>query len=159
MPVSIRYPDRVGRLRLVILTIALASCAPAPPPPQKAAPDLTAEAWYAEATRQLAAVDREGNDLFNAGRFEEVSVAIAKGQPLQERLLEATHPTLPAMEAAADLDDLYARMLVHNGRHGWARTIFQKNVVRWKTWKPQTPETERRWKAAVDAVAECDRRL
>jgi hypothetical protein len=149
----------VGRLLVILLTIVFASCAPAPPPPHKAAPDLTTEPWYAEATRQLAAVDREANDLFGAGRFEDVAVAIAKGQPLQERLLEAAHPTLAAMEAAADLDDLYARMLVHNGRHGWARTIFQKNVVRWKTWKPQTPDTERRWKAAVDAVAECDRLL
>jgi hypothetical protein len=37
--------------------------------------------------------------------------------------------------------------------------MFQKNAVRWKVWKPQTPETARRWKAAVDAVAECDRHL
>ena len=63
------------------------------------------------------------------------------------------------MEAAADLDDVYGRMLLRNGNTGWARSTFQKNVVRWKTWKPQTPETSAAWKAAVEAVAECDKRL
>ena len=35
--------------------------------------------------------------------------------------------------------------------------LFQKNVTRWKTWKPQTPETERRLKEANADIAECDR--
>jgi hypothetical protein len=50
-------------------------------------------------------------------------------------------------------------MLLRNGHTGWARSTFQKNVIRWKTWKPQTPETDRRRKAAEEAVAECDKRL
>lgn len=137
----------------------LCSCTPAPPPQTQAAPDLTAEAWYATATAQLAAINREAEAHFRAGRFDETAAAITKGQPLQARLLEATRPTLAAMEAAADLDDLYGRMLLHNGNVGYARSTFQKNVVRWKTWKPRSAETERRLKAAVAAVAECDRRL
>ena len=80
-------------------------------------------------------------------------------QPLVSRLLSVPRPTLPAIEAASDLDDLYGRMLLRNRQYGWARDCFQKNVIRWKNWKPPTPDTERRWKQAVAAVAECDRRL
>ena len=145
-------------LLVIALAAALSSCAPAPPPTQ-AAPDLTAEAWYATAIAQLAGINRDADAHFRAGRFDDAAAAITKGQPLQARLLEATRPTLAAMEAAADLDDVYGRMLLHNGNVGHARGTFQKNVVRWKTWKPQTPETERRLKTAVEAVAECDRRL
>jgi hypothetical protein len=144
---------------VIALAALLFSCAPSPPPQTQAAPDLTAEAWYTTATTQLAAIAGEAAAHFKAGRFDETAAAITRGQPLQARLLEATRPTLGAMEAASDLDELYGRMLLHNGNVGYARSTFQKNVVRWKVWKPQTPETERRLKAAIDAVAECDRRL
>jgi hypothetical protein len=63
------------------------------------------------------------------------------------------------MEAASDLDDLYARMLLANHREGWARLFYQKNVTRWKTWKPPTDETARRLKQAQAGIVECDRRL
>jgi hypothetical protein len=149
----------VRPLPVVALAAVLYSCAPAPPAQTQPAPDLTAEAWYATATAQLAAIAREADAHFKAGRFDETAAAITRGQPLQARLLEATRPTLAAMEAASDLDDLYGRMLLHNGNVGYARSTFQKNVVRWKVWKPQTPETERRLTAAVEAVAECDRRM
>jgi hypothetical protein len=126
---------------------------------QQPAPDPTAEAWYATATEQLAVIAREGDVHFGGGRFEDAAASVHKGQPLQARLLEASRPTLAAMQAASDLDDLYGRMLLHNSQVGFARATFQKNVIRWKTWKPQTPETERRWRAALQAVAECDKRL
>jgi hypothetical protein len=35
--------------------------------------------------------------------------------------------------------------------------LFQKNVTRWKNLEPQTPETARRLKLALDARFECDR--
>jgi hypothetical protein len=50
-------------------------------------------------------------------------------------------------------------MLLANHNYGWARMTFQKNVVRWKNWQPQTPESARRLKLAQAAVAECDRRM
>jgi len=155
----IRYPEFVRRWWVVAIAAVLISCAPAPSPQAKSAPDVTVEAWYGTATSQLAAAARDADAHFRAGRFDDAAASITKGQPLQARLLEAVRPTLPAMEAAADLDDVYGRMLLRNGHTGWARSTFQKNVVRWKTWKPQTPETERRWKAAVEAVAECDKQL
>src|ERR1035441_1397285 len=71
-----------------------------------------------------------------------------QGQPLSLRLLAAPRPTLAAMEAASDLDHLYAAMLLANKNYGWARLAFQKNVSRWKYWRPQTPDTARRLKAA-----------
>jgi hypothetical protein len=61
------------------------------------------------------------------------------------------------MEAASDLDDLYGRMLLSNRHYEWAQFQFQKNLARWKYWKPQTPDTARRMEAAETAIAECDR--
>jgi hypothetical protein len=74
-------------------------------------------------------------------------------------LLAAPLPTLAAMEAIADLDQVYGRMLIYNGYYGSARLLFQKNVTRWKNWKPPTPDTERRLKDANSAIAECDRHM
>jgi hypothetical protein len=61
------------------------------------------------------------------GRPEDVAAVIAKGQPLQIRLLAAPRPTLGAMEAVSDLDDVYARMLLSGHHDGWARMLYQKN--------------------------------
>jgi hypothetical protein len=110
-------------------------------------------------TEQLTALNRQAEALMARGSFDEAAAAISRGQPLQGRLLEAAHPTLTAMEAASDLDDLYGRMLLHNEQYGWARSTFQKNVMRWKHWKPPTDSTAQRLKTATEAVAECDRRL
>jgi hypothetical protein len=122
-------------LAAFVLTI-LAGCSPAPPPAEQPKADLTAADWYAPTIDQLAALNRD-----------------------QTRLLQASQPTLAAMEASADLDDLYGQMLLHNKQYGWARSMFQKNVTRWKHWKPESPDTERRLKSAMSQVAECDRRL
>jgi hypothetical protein len=63
------------------------------------------------------------------------------------------------MEAASDLDQLYAKMLLDNRNFGWARLTYQKNASRWKNWRPQTDETARRLKLAQEGIAECDRRI
>jgi hypothetical protein len=136
----------------------LAGCA-APPRTEQPRPDPTKEAGYAEAVGQLAALDREAADLLQRGRAEDAADAITKGQPLQTRLLAAPRPTLEAMEAVSDLDELYARMLLSNGHAGDARLLLQKNRARWKNWKPQTAETVRRLQQAEDGIAECDRRM
>jgi len=147
--------------RFVILTaFVFAACAP-PPPPKVAEPkpDPTTESWYGEAVTQLAGLNREAERLLRVGKPDEAAAAITKGQPLENRLLSAPYPTLAAMEAASDLDDLYGRMLLANGNVGWARLQFQKNVVRWRAWKPASEESARRLKQALAAVADCDRRL
>jgi len=144
-------------VRIAAVLMLLAGCAA--PPPSKPKPDPTREAGYTEAVEQLSALNREAADLLQRGRPDDAAAAITKGQPLQARLLAAPQPTLAAMEAVADLDELYARMLLSNHQDGWARMLLQKNVVRWKTWTPQTSETARRLHEAEAAVAECDRRL
>jgi hypothetical protein len=141
------------------LALLLAGCAPAPAPVPKPPPDPTAEAWYGPATVQLAAMNREAAALLRAGKSDPAAALITQGQPLSLRLLAAPRPTLAAMEAASDLDQLYATMLIANKNYGWARLAFQKNVSRWKYWKPQTPDTARRLQSARDGIAECDRRL
>ncbi len=143
----------------VLYLLTLAGCASAPRPPDRSKPDPAAEAWYGETIRQLSAMNREAEGLLRAGKADAAAAIVTNGQPLASRLLAVSQPTLPAMEAASDLDDLYARMLLRNKQYGWARTFFQKNVVRWKNWKPRAPEVEKRWKQAASGVAECDRGL
>jgi hypothetical protein len=152
------------RSAMVVMAAALTACGPAPQPKAetgqvKPAPDLTVEPWYKQSTDELADFNRQAADLLEAGRFDEASAIVARTQPLADRLLAASHPTLAAMEAASDHDDLYGRMLMHDQRWGWARMTFQKNLVRWKSWQPQTPASATRIKTAADAVAECDRHL
>jgi hypothetical protein len=143
-----------------LIAVLMSACAPTPP---RAADtpkvDPTAEAWYGPAVEELAALNREAERLFREGRQDAAAASITKGQPLANRLLAAPYPTLAAMEAASDLDDLYGRMLLANGNVGWARMQFQKNAVRWRAWKPATAESLRRLKQAEASIAECDRRL
>jgi hypothetical protein len=155
-------PEISWAVRLVLTfaaLVALTACAPAPKPVEPPPPDPTTEDWYRQMTGQLAAMGREAESMLQHGKFDPAAEIVSKGQPLESRLLAVPRPTLEAMEAASDLDDLYGRMLLRNRHYGWARDMFQKNAVRWKVWKLQTSETARRWKAAVDAVAECDRHL
>jgi len=144
---------------LAALAVALSACAPPSRPVEQPKREPTAEAWYAETVQKLVALNRDAEALFEAGKFDAAGAAVTQAQPLANRLLSVPRPTLPAMEAASDLDDLYGRMLLRNRQYGWARDFFQKNVIRWKSWKPQAADTERRWKQAAAAVAECDRGL
>jgi len=142
---------------LVFAAVLLGGCAPAPVATPQA--DPAHEAWYGETTQRLTSMVRAAEQLLQSGRSQEAAAIVTSGESLQNRLLTAPRPTLEAMEAVADLDQLYGRMLISNGYYGSARLLFQKNVTRWKTWKPQTPETDRRLKEANAAIAECDRHM
>jgi hypothetical protein len=104
-------------------------------------------------------MNRKAESLFDQGKRDAAGEIVQNGQALVSRLLAAPRPTLAAMEAAGDLDDLHGRILLANQNVGWARLQFQKNVGRWKNWRPQTDETLRRRKQAEQRIAECDRRL
>lgn len=148
------------RRALVVLAAALCwSCSPAPPPVEPAHVDPTTEPAYGQAVEQLKALNQQADALVGAGRADEASAIVQRAQAVQARLLAAPHPTLAAMEAASDLDDLYGRMLLANKQYGWARDFFQKNAVRWKAWKPATEDTERRRKEALARVAECEKKM
>ena len=154
------------RSATIVLAALLAACAPAPPP--AAAPgtqsdsppkDPAAEPAYAHAAEELAGLNRRAEALLARGQADQAGAIVAAAEPLENRLLSAPRPTLAAMEAASDRDDLYGRMLLSNHNYGWARMTFQKNLIRWKNWKPRTEESARRLKQAASAVAECDRRM
>jgi hypothetical protein len=147
----------IARIATAVLLL-LAGCAD-PARVEAPKPDPTKAGSYQEAVEQLAALNREAEDLLRRGLSDEAAAAITKGQPLQAKLLAAPQPTLAAMEQVSNLDDLYARMLLSNRNDGWARMLYQKNVARWKTWKPQTAETARYLRQAQAGIAECDRRL
>jgi hypothetical protein len=143
---------------LLFAAVLLAGCGPSAPVHAPKV-DPTAEAWYAPTAERLTRMDRTAEQLFQSGHADEAAAIVTGGEPLQTRLLAAPRPTLEAMEAIADLDRIYARMLVSNGYFGSARLLFQKNVTRWKTWKPPTPETQRRLQEANSDIAECDRHM
>ena len=46
---------------------------------------------------------------------------ISEGQPLLAGLLSVPRPTLAAMEAVSDCDQVYGQKLFAIGHHGWAR--------------------------------------
>src|SRR5262245_55397815 len=131
----------MARLFPIVCAAILAACSQAPPPALPLPADPTAEAWYPKATRDLAAMAREAETLYQERSFDQAADIVTKGQPLLNRLLSAPQPTLAALEAVSDLDDLYARLLVRNRHYDWARTLYQKNVYRWKNWKPKTGDT------------------
>jgi hypothetical protein len=143
---------------LLFADVLLAGCGPSPPAHAPKA-DPTTEAWYAQTAERLTRMDRTAEQLFQTGHPDEAAAIVTGGESLQTRLLAAPRPTLEAMEAIADLDRIYARMLVSNGYFGSARLLFQKNVTRWKTWRPPTSETQRRLQEANSDIAECDRHM
>jgi hypothetical protein len=147
------------RCHVVLVFAVLTACTPPPQPVEQPKPDPTAEAWYGPAVEQLMTMARDAEAAYQAGRKQDASKIITDSQPLANRLLAAPHPTLAAVEAASDLDDLYGRMLMADKRYGWARLQFQKNVTRWKYWQPRSEESARRLKQAQNAIAECDRKL
>jgi hypothetical protein len=152
---------RMARMRLTIVVMAAAFCwsCGSAPPPVEAPKDPTADAGYGKTVEQLQALTAQAEELVKAGRTDEASAVVQRAQGLQARLLAAPRPTLPAMEAATDLDDLYGRMMIANKQYGWARDFFQKNAVRWKAWKPATEDTEKRRKVALERVAECEKEM
>jgi hypothetical protein len=147
------------RLLVFIAAMTLVGCAPAPPPVQPSQTDATKEDWYGKSVDQLAGMDRQAGALLARGKADDAAAIITAGEPIADRLIAVRRPTLAAMEAASDLDNLYGRMLLMNRNYGWARIVFQKNLARWRTWKPQTDETARRLKLTEAAIAECDREM
>src|ERR1039457_627328 len=101
-----------------LFALLLAACAPAPAPVPKPPPDPTTQTWYGPVTAQLAAINRQADALLREGKRDPAAALIPQGQPLSLRLLAAPRPTLAAMEAASDLDHLYAAMRSEERRVG-----------------------------------------
>ena len=139
---------------LLATTLLLAGCGSAPAPVSR---DTALPSWYAATLDQLTNLNREAQDDFAHGRSDRAAAKIKQAQPVAARLLGVPQPSLPAVEAASDVDDLYGRMLLANRNYGWAQMFFQKNRSRWKNWKPQTDESQRRFKLAEAEIAECDK--
>lgn len=148
------------RVCALLITVLLNACsAPSPPPKTVLQHDPVTEPWYARTVAELAKVNREAKASFQLGKPDAAAALIKKGELLSDRLLSVSKPTLAATEAASDLDDLYGQMLFSNRNYGWARLVFQKNLARWKYWKPPTPEAAIRLNQAKSAIAACDREI
>jgi hypothetical protein len=141
----------------LVAFVFLAACGPSPE--QHVQKDPTTEAWYTKTVTDLTAIARQAKDLFEKGKADDAAALIEKGEPLSAKLLAVRNPTLPAVQAASDLDQLYGQMLFSNHNYGWARLMFQKNLARWKNWTPQTPDTAARLQAAQTAIALCDTKI
>lgn len=146
------------RALLGLSCLMLVGCASAPAPTGKGV-DPTTQPWYAETLNDVTTLVSGARQALHDGHPDDASALIQRGEPLGAKLLSVPHPTLGATEAASDLDELYGQMLFSNRNYGWARLMFQKNLSRWKYWKPSTEETERRLKEARDEIAQCDGKL
>jgi hypothetical protein len=144
---------------LAAVCLLLSACSPAPSPSPAAHTDETKAPWYSQTVQQLAKQNQRATALIKDGKQDDAAALIQSGEQLSSRLLAVPRPTLGAMEGAGDVDRLYGRMLLSNRNYGWARLFFQKNLVRWKNWKPQTPDTAARLKQAEADIADCDRQL
>lgn len=145
-------------LLLLLLTI-LTGCSQPPAAVPQTKQNASQQPWYGEAVEKLKTLARDAESALGSGKADQAAALITEGQPISTRLLAVEKPTLAALEAASDLDDLYGRMLLSNKHYGWARLVFQRNVARWKNWKPETPETIRRRTHAEEAIAQCDREM
>jgi hypothetical protein len=142
----------------VFAAVLLTACGPAEAPkPQR--PDATKEAWYAPATAQLAQLNQQASAALQAGKTDDASAIVQHAEGLAQRLISVPSPTYEATAAVSDRDELYGRMLMKNKHYGWARMEFQKNVARWRNWRPETEDSKRRREAAEALVAACDREL
>ena len=139
--------------------LVLGACGQAAAPGSRTATDPTTQAWYADTLKDVNTLVEGARQALRDHKPDAASALIQRGEPLSSRLLSVPHATLAATEAASDLDELYAQMLFSNRNYGWARLMYQKNLSRWKYWKPATAETERRLKEVQSEIAECDRRL
>ena len=136
------------RLILVIAVAVATACTSSTPPAKPPRPDPTKEASYLDAVEQLTTLNRELETALRKRRSKQTAEIITKAQPLANLLLAAPRPTLAATQAVSDFDDLYGRQLLANRQYGYARFQFQRNLARWKNWRPQTADTERRRKIA-----------
>jgi hypothetical protein len=134
---------------LVHPAILLTACFSAPPPPPH---DVTQDEWLWKERRGNGVHGPRSGCRFRGWKPDDAAAVIEKGETISGKLPEASRPTLEAMQAASNLDYLYARVLFSGKNYGWARLMFQKNLARWKHWAPQTPETERRIKQAQDRI-------
>ena len=147
------------RVSVLLGSALFIGCGSPPAPLDRPQPDPTIERWYVQGVIELANVNREAKTSFQTGKSDAAAELVMRGESLSSRLLSVPRPTLAATEAASDLDQLYGQMFFSNRNYGWARLLYQKNLARWKYWKPQTPDTVRRLKQARSAIAECDRRM
>jgi hypothetical protein len=147
------------RALIVLAAVLLTCCGPAPKPVAQAEKDPTSEEWYLKAVGALQDLNRDAEKLYQAGKFDEAGALVTNGQQAEQLVLSVSRPSLAALQAASDLDQLYGRMLLRNRHYGWARLLFQKNLSRWKKWSPVTEDSARRLKLAEDGIAECDRGL
>jgi hypothetical protein len=150
-------PGLTNSFLLLILAILMAACRSTPVEDTRPRPDPTVEEWYRSTTNQLSDLNRQVKTSLASGKKDEAAALIVEGEKLSHRILSVPHPTLGATKAASDLDEMYGEMLLTNKHYGWARLSFQKNVVRWKYWKPRTEETAALLRQAEAHIAECDR--
>ena len=145
------------RLLVSSFLVFLPGCGSAPATAPATQADQTRSVAYREAVAQLAAMNREAEADYKSGKADLAAKIMEQEKPLVSRVLSPPQPSLEAMEAASDLDNLYGTMLLNNKHYGWARVMFQGNLARWKHWRPITEESTRRLKEAEAAIAECDK--
>ena len=156
-PRSIPHRDSAVWLISAVFVLALMHIACAPGPPSKPLYiDPSEEPGYAETVAALQAKNREAQQHLAAGKRSEAAAVVKEALPLSKELLRSSRPPLEAMEAVSDLDHIYATLLLENRHIVFARQLFQNNLARWRSWKPETEETRRRLERAQEGIRRCD---
>jgi len=130
------------RAFVILAAIVITGCGDAPAPEPRR--DPSADPAYVLKVQQLADTTHQAEAAFQQKKPDDAAALIEKAEPLSSEVLAVAKPSLTAMEAASDLDDLYGRMLLSNRHYEWAMFLFQKCSARWKYWQPQTEDTARR---------------
>lgn len=158
MPLEARFPVALRWFLLAIISVAVSCSSPQNTKSSISNPatDPTRLPDYLATIEQLTTLNAAASGHMLAGRRQEAAALVTEGQPLAKELLSVSRPNLAAMEAVSDLDQIYGDLLLANRHTLYARQLFQRNVARWKHWKPQTEDTLRRLREAEDSIARCD---
>lgn len=146
---------------MAILAASLSCGVPETRRPSSAKPltDPTRQPEYRAAIERLHTLNTEARQHYAAGRRKEAAALVNEGEEYSKQLLAANRPSLSAMEAVSDRDALYADMLFANRHFGHARQMYQRNVARWKHWRPQTDASRQRLADAEAAISRCDQAI
>src|SRR5438045_2107570 len=97
------------RHTVFLAALCIIPCGPAPHDPPHAE-RVSTTPWYNESLEQLIQLNQEAQTLLRQGKTDQTAALITKGQTLMTRLLSVQQPTLPAVQASSDLDEMYGRM-------------------------------------------------
>jgi hypothetical protein len=142
---------------LLLLTLIFAGCGKMAPP--RAVTEAEAGDTYRKALSDLQRLNAEAAEFRKAKNLNAASDRITEGIVPAKILLAVREPSLAALEAVSDHDQMWAEMLMENRHFGHARQMWATEVARWKNYPNPAPSIQARLARAQKGIADCDRQL